>query len=134
MAAPLAGPLYDYQHDLLEHPESFHHVGIHIHAKVIASDPLGPDPILIIGSANYSNGSTHINDENTVIVRGNSRLMDICLTEFMRMFDTYSFRYEHKNDKQGVTVELTEDESWTAEFYQPNSGKAIGRTYFAGTA
>jgi phosphatidylserine/phosphatidylglycerophosphate/cardiolipin synthase-like enzyme len=133
VAAPLAGPLYNYQHAILEHPESFHHVGIHIHAKIIASDPLGPDPILIIGSANYSNGSTHINDENSVIVRGSPGLMDICLSEFMRVFDTYLFRYEHKNDQKGFAVELEEDERWTAEYYQPGSAKAIGRAYFAGT-
>jgi phosphatidylserine/phosphatidylglycerophosphate/cardiolipin synthase-like enzyme len=138
VATPLNGPLYSYQQSLLEHKESFHHVGVHIHSKIIAADPLGPDPILVLGSANYSNGSTHTNDENSLIIRGKTAIADICISEFMRMFDTYRFRYAHKDDlthpgNPKLMLGLASDDSWTNEFYVPGSALALGRAYFAGT-
>jgi hypothetical protein len=45
VATTLGTELHDFQGRLLEHEESFHHSGVHIHSKIIAMDPLGPDPI-----------------------------------------------------------------------------------------
>jgi phosphatidylserine/phosphatidylglycerophosphate/cardiolipin synthase-like enzyme len=126
------GGLHDMQNRLLESGESFHHQGIHIHAKIIACDPLGPDPIIVFGSANFSNGSTMINDENSVISRGNSALADIYVSEFMRVFDTYKSRYKAENVPD-AQAGLSEDASWSAPYYVPNSTEALNRQFFAGT-
>jgi phosphatidylserine/phosphatidylglycerophosphate/cardiolipin synthase-like enzyme len=67
------------------------HVG-YIHSKFLLRDPLGDDPILVTGSANFSKASTNDNDENMVIVRGNRRVADIYFTEFNRLFNHYYFR------------------------------------------
>ena len=65
---------------------------IYIHSKFMLIDPLSADPIIVTGSANFSDASTTKNDENMMIIRGNQRVADIYLTEFMRLFNHYYFR------------------------------------------
>jgi phosphatidylserine/phosphatidylglycerophosphate/cardiolipin synthase-like enzyme len=92
-ATVLKNKLNDFQGGLLEDKESFHHAGVHVHSKIIAADPLGADPVLIMGSANFSNGSTTINDSNVLVFRGDTTITDIYVADFMRMFEHYWFRY-----------------------------------------
>lgn len=63
-----------------------------IHSKFLLMDPLGADPIVVTGSANFSSASTKENDENMLIIRGNRRVADIYFTEFNRLFFHYYFR------------------------------------------
>ena len=42
----------------------------YLHTKYMLIDPLSDDPIVISGSANFSNASTVDNDENMLIIRG----------------------------------------------------------------
>ncbi len=63
-----------------------------MHCKFLLHDPLGADPIVVTGSANFSEASTTGNDENMVIVRGDRRVADIYFTEFNRLFNHYYFR------------------------------------------
>ncbi len=63
-----------------------------VHTKFMLVDPLGSDPIVITGSANWSLPSVKDNDENMVIVRGDTRVADIYFTEFMRIFAHHRFR------------------------------------------
>ena len=63
-----------------------------VHCKFMLHDPLGPDPVVVTGSANFSAPSTNANDENMIIIRGNTRVADIYFTEFARLFDHYYFR------------------------------------------
>jgi phosphatidylserine/phosphatidylglycerophosphate/cardiolipin synthase-like enzyme len=63
-----------------------------IHSKFLLMDPLGADPIVVTGSANFSTASTKENDENMLIIRGNRRVADIYFTEFNRLFFHYYFR------------------------------------------
>jgi phosphatidylserine/phosphatidylglycerophosphate/cardiolipin synthase-like enzyme len=134
VATTLSNPLHDFQNKLLEGKESYHHAGVHIHSKIIAADPLGPDPIIIFGSANFSNDSTLTNDSNSLIIRGNTAVADIYVTEFMRMFEHYYFRGRMAQAGAGnKPLGLSEDDSWSAPFYILNSPKAISRQLFAGT-
>ncbi len=64
----------------------------YVHSKFLLCDPLGDDPIVVTGSANFSKSSTTDNDENMVIIRGDRRAADIYFTEFMRIFTHYYFR------------------------------------------
>lgn len=135
VATTLSNPLHDFQNKLLEGKESYHHAGVHIHSKIIAADPLGPDPIIVMGSANFSNGSTLTNDSNSLIIRGNTAVADIYTTEFMRMFEHYLFRGTVAQKQQtNQTFNLSEDDTWSARFYQAGSNLALSRQLFAGTA
>jgi phosphatidylserine/phosphatidylglycerophosphate/cardiolipin synthase-like enzyme len=64
----------------------------YIHSKFLLMDPLSDDPVVVTGSANFSESSTNANDENMIIVRGEKRVADIYLTEFNRIFNHYYFR------------------------------------------
>jgi phosphatidylserine/phosphatidylglycerophosphate/cardiolipin synthase-like enzyme len=65
----------------------------YIHDKFMLVDPLGDDPIVVTGTANFSGPSQYANDENMVVIRGNLRVADIYFGEFMRIFDHFYSRY-----------------------------------------
>jgi hypothetical protein len=64
----------------------------YVHTKYMLIDPLSDDPIVVGGSANFSDASSTDNDENMLIIRGNRRVADIYLGEFMRLYRHYAFR------------------------------------------
>jgi phosphatidylserine/phosphatidylglycerophosphate/cardiolipin synthase-like enzyme len=132
-AITLKSPLHDFQNKLLAGEESFHHAGIHIHAKIIAADPFGDDPIIVMGSANFSTNSTVSNDSNSLLIRGQTKIADIYATEFMRMFEHYYFRGKVAQAPANQPLGLKEDDRWTARYYVPDSSGARGRKLFAGT-
>lgn len=57
-----------------------------VHSKILLIDPLSDDPLVCSGSANFSTGSLISNDENMLLIRGDTRVADIYLTEFDRIF------------------------------------------------
>lgn len=134
VATTLSSPLHDFQNKLLEGKESFHHAGIHIHSKIIAVDPLGSDPIIVTGSANFSMNSTEVNDSNTLVIRGHAAVSDIYVTEFMRMFEHYHFRAsEAAAATKSQTLGLAEHDSWSDKYYVKDSKEEKDRRLFAGT-
>jgi len=64
----------------------------YLHTKYMLVDPLGANPLVVSGSANFSEASTTNNDENMLIIRGNPRVADIYLGEFMRLYRHFAFR------------------------------------------
>jgi phosphatidylserine/phosphatidylglycerophosphate/cardiolipin synthase-like enzyme len=102
----------------------------YVHNKFMLIDPLSDDPIVIGGSANFSDASTNKNDENMLLVRGNKRVADIYLGEFMRLFSHFSFRESLKwRTSTQPPKPLRTDNWWKSSFGNtPNSSK---RKYFA---
>jgi phosphatidylserine/phosphatidylglycerophosphate/cardiolipin synthase-like enzyme len=99
----------------------------YIHSKFLLMDPLGDDPIVVTGSANFSDDSTIENDENMLIIRGDQRVADIYFTEFNRLFNHYYFRSVLNASKRkpadqrskGSSLFLSETaEGWLVK-YQP---------------
>ena len=98
----------------------------YIHSKFLLVDPLGSDPIIVTGSANFSDASTECNDENMIIIRGNMRAADIYFTEFNRLFNHYYFRsiynkLKNKSSNKGQNdmdqnVFLVPDDSWLEKY------------------
>jgi phosphatidylserine/phosphatidylglycerophosphate/cardiolipin synthase-like enzyme len=101
---------------------------MYIHSKFLLQDPLGRDPIIVTGSANFSKDSILENDENMVVIRGDLRAADIYFTEFNRLFQHYYFRSVHqlvraKQDTPDTTVFLAEDTTWLDK-YKPGTLRA----------
>lgn len=98
----------------------------YIHSKFLLMDPLGEDPIVVTGSANFSDASTTGNDENMLIIRGDRRVADIYFTEFNRLFNHYYFRSVQQKTagKEGsgprASLFLQEDDGWL-DGYRPGS-------------
>jgi phosphatidylserine/phosphatidylglycerophosphate/cardiolipin synthase-like enzyme len=111
---------------------------MYIHCKFLLIDPLGADPIIVTGSANFSTASTVGNDENMVIIRGDQRAADIYFTEFNRLFNHYYFRsviedlhrHHHADD---ASLFLTETPDWQAK-YLPGTLRAKRLTIYTDMA
>lgn len=110
----------------------------YIHDKFMLVDPLGDDPLVITGSANFSKPSQRTNDENMLVIRGDTRVADIYFGEFMRMFDHHYARYlARKFADQGTqdpNVGYLKDDpkDWVTSHFNNASYKAKRRKYFAG--
>jgi phosphatidylserine/phosphatidylglycerophosphate/cardiolipin synthase-like enzyme len=108
----------------------------YIHTKYMLIDPLGDDPLVITGSANFSNASTKNNDENMLVIRNDKRVADIYLGEFMRLFNHFYFRYIVKKFNQADEVTgkkgfLATDDTWRDPYYREGTPKFAERQYFA---
>lgn len=63
-----------------------------VHSKVIVVDPFSDNCAVITGSHNFSDSASHKNDENLVIVRGNTRLGQAYAVHINGVYDHYSWR------------------------------------------
>ena len=127
----------------------------YIHTKYMLLDPLSDDPLVITGSANFSDASTRRNDENMLVIRGDTRVADIYLGEFMRLFQHFYFRMiaNASRAESRAAVSSTEaprvsstqpnrtprkrgylesSDRWRLPYYEAGTPKALERTYFAG--
>lgn len=88
-----------------------------LHNKIIMMDPLSHSPTVITGSANYSHNSTTLNDENTLIIKGDRRVADIYFTEYVRLFDHFSFREWLNSKNQDFNPYLDETGWWINKYF-----------------
>lgn len=137
-------PLNNFDQWLQELDRITGHVNVQwVHLKFMLVDPLSDKPTVVTGSANFSDASTTTNDENMLVIKDNTRVADIYLGEYMRLYSHYAFReavniFLQKNPgakpedmKQGF---LIEDKDWTATYFDPDdtSARMARRLYFAG--
>jgi phosphatidylserine/phosphatidylglycerophosphate/cardiolipin synthase-like enzyme len=107
-----------------------------VHTKFLLVDPLSDDPLICTGSANFSPPSLLENDENMMLIRGNTRVADIYLTEFDRLFRHFFMRnvvneISAKGKKAQVAF-LDETDAWTTPYFVPDSFKAKRQALFFG--
>ena len=114
-----------------------------IHTKFMLIDPLGDEPIIATGSANFSKASTDTNDENMIVIKGDKRISDIYFGEYMRLYTHYAFReavqWALENKKLGKPENWTpqyliDDDKWMDDYFSPadTSGRRLRREYFSG--
>lgn len=109
----------------------------YIHNKFMLVDPLSEDPVVITGSANFSRPSQRTNDENMLVIRGDTRVADIYFGEFMRIFDHHYARYlsmklRHTHNDDPDAGYLKPDGKWVRAHMDPQSYKSKRRRYFVG--
>jgi phosphatidylserine/phosphatidylglycerophosphate/cardiolipin synthase-like enzyme len=113
-----------------------HHVK-YVHTKFMLIDPLSNNPTVITGSANFSEASTKDNDENMLVIKDDTKVADIYMGEFFRLFHHFYFRYVMNNQKAKAGSEekessyLIPDSSWTEKYYVTNSIKEKQRILFS---
>lgn len=107
----------------------------YLHTKYMLVDPLGPNPLVVTGSANFSKASTEKNDENMLIIRGDTRVADIYLGEFMRLYRHFAFRdwlnSQPKDKKKAEVSHLDETDRWWKGYFG-TSFASRQREYFSG--
>ena len=123
-------PLYQWTREV-----TTQHLGLnshvkYVHTKFMLVDPLAAKPLVVSGSANFSEPSIIRNDENMLLIKGDHRVADIYFTEFMRLFTHYYFRSvfdqlskfkaktNSKKSKKSseATVFLSADDSWLKKY------------------
>jgi phosphatidylserine/phosphatidylglycerophosphate/cardiolipin synthase-like enzyme len=115
-----------------------------IHTKYLLVDPLSANPVVVTGSANFSDASTTDNDENMLVISGDTRVADIYLTEFMRLFTHLRFRGrvqvprdQRAPDPREPEVKsrrhLHETDKWAKEYFEAGTPKARERLLFSDT-
>jgi len=107
-----------------------------IHTKFLLIDPLSDDPLVCYGSANLSSGSLLQNDENMLLIRGETRVADIYMTEFDRIFRHFYFRdianelAAAKTSDDAKAIFLDETDAWTDSYFKPGTLKNNRRLMF----
>lgn len=118
----LQDPIHQWARETTARALGFNKHVSFIHSKFLLKDPLGNDPIVVTGSANFSEPSTNENDENMVVIRGDMRVADIYFTEFNRLFFHYYFRSIQEqlgrrgNSNDGASLFLDETDSWLTKY------------------
>ena len=112
-----------------------------VHTKFLLIDPLSDDPLVCSGSANFSPNSLLYNDENMLLIRGDTRVADIYFGEYMRLFAHHRFRESVKRHIQRFgsaafntwkPQNLFEDwQQWVPAHFKAGSEYDIKRRYFA---
>lgn len=102
----------------------------YVHNKFMLVDPLGDDPIVICGSANFSEASTIRNDENMLVIRGNTRVADIYLGEFMRLYSHFAFRESLQWRKPDDPPKPLRTDDWWQDYFG-NTTRSMRRQAFA---
>jgi phosphatidylserine/phosphatidylglycerophosphate/cardiolipin synthase-like enzyme len=107
-----------------------------VHTKFLLIDPLSDDPLVCSGSANFSPPSLTANDENMLLIRGNTRVADIYMTEFDRVFRHFYFR-DIANELAGAdtsddakAIFLDETDGWTDSYFTAGKVKNNRRLMF----
>ena len=93
---------------------------IMIHLKTLILDFTIENPTVIVGSHNFSRPASRSNDENFVVIKGNTSVADIYFGEMMRLYDHYRFRYNIRRKKKSAKKKklyLKSNDSWTNPYF-----------------
>ncbi len=107
-----------------------------VHTKIILIDPLTDAPLTLTGSANYSDNSTSLGEEHTVLISGDTRVADIYLTEYHRIFMHFPFRRWFnaalRNNPDAMPRPLSRTDAWSRPYWTV-AWRARQRRLFSGS-
>ena len=103
-----------------------------VHTKAIVVDFTSDSPTIISGSHNLSDAASNGNDENYLIIRGNTDLADRYGLELLRFYEHYRFRYFAKKLQLKQVRPLAADDSWTDDYYREGDLRMLSRLRFSG--
>ena len=103
-----------------------------VHTKAVVTDFTSDAPTIISGSHNLSAAASNGNDENYLIVRGDTDLADRYGLELLRFYEHYRFRYFAKKLALKQVQPLATDDSWTNDYYLPGDLRQLSRLRFSG--
>ena len=76
-----------------------------IHSKVVIADPFGDHPVVMTGSHNLGMKASRENDDNLIIIEGNSALAQAYALNIIAIFQEYRWR-------QYVNAHATDPKAW----------------------
>ncbi len=105
-----------------------------IHTKIVVVDFTTGSPVIISGSHNLSGPASQKNDENYLVIQGNTDLADSYGVEVMRIYDHYRARWvaqEMAKKKSTVMGTLQPNDKWTDRYFKKDSLHFRDRLRFA---
>lgn len=108
----------------------------YVHTKYMLLDVLTDDPKVFTGSANFSENSLLYNDENMLLIRGNRKVADVYLGEFLRLFNHFYFRTVARRLAQTDSLDerkaafLDPTPQWVKRHFTPGSFHCLRRELF----
>jgi phosphatidylserine/phosphatidylglycerophosphate/cardiolipin synthase-like enzyme len=103
-----------------------------VHTKAVVTDFTTDTPTIISGSHNLSASASNGNDENYLIIRGDTDLADRYSLELLRFYEHYRFRYFAKKLALKQASPLAAGDSWTNDYYIEGDLRQLSRLRFAG--
>ncbi|MDD1001576.1 phospholipase D-like domain-containing protein [Pseudomonas sp. TNT2022 ID642] len=103
-----------------------------VHTKAVVTDFTTDTPTIISGSHNLSVSASNGNDENYLIIRGDTDLADRYGLELLRFYEHYRFRYFAKKLALKQVSPLAVDDRWTNDYYVEGDLRQLSRLRFAG--
>jgi phosphatidylserine/phosphatidylglycerophosphate/cardiolipin synthase-like enzyme len=103
-----------------------------VHTKAVVTDFTSDTPTIISGSHNLSSSASNGNDENYLIIRGDTDLADRYGLELLRFYEHYRFRYFAKQLALKQVQPLSIDDGWTDDYYIDGNLRQLSRVRFAG--
>jgi len=104
---------------------------LRIHTKIVLLDATSDNPLLLSGSHNLSKNASEGNDENYLVLRGDTDVADIYLCELMRIYEHYRFRFVARTRRRAdlpiQPPRLVGDGSWSDKYHVPGSLEALDR-------
>ena len=91
---------------------------LYCHAKLLLIDPLGPDPIVVAGSGNFSDAMCEKNDENVLVLRGRHADARLYFCEFLRVW-----RHWRARMRLSPALSLDATPAWTLPHFNPAEAK-----------
>jgi phosphatidylserine/phosphatidylglycerophosphate/cardiolipin synthase-like enzyme len=91
---------------------------VNVHSKVVVLDPFGANPVVMTGSHNLGIKASRMNDDNLVIIQGNSALAIAYAVNIVAIYQTYrwnSYVEQHRADPS-VWHGLVDNDRWQGEY------------------
>ncbi|HEX7903985.1 MAG TPA: phospholipase D-like domain-containing protein [Chitinophagaceae bacterium] len=106
-----------------------------IHTKVVVVDFTTDSPVIISGSHNLSGPASQKNDENYLVIKGNTDIADSYGVEVMRIYDHYRARWvaaEMAKKNSPLSGTLQPNDKWTDRYFRKDSLHYRDRLRFVG--
>ncbi len=106
-----------------------------IHTKYMGIDVLTDSPLIFTGSANFSPNSLTSNDENMLLISGDTQVADVYVTEFFRLLNHFYFRQvANRQAEDGLSDPdirfLRETDDWVAGHFRDENYRSKRRELF----
>jgi phosphatidylserine/phosphatidylglycerophosphate/cardiolipin synthase-like enzyme len=104
-----------WQKELLKSSPDAHAI---IHDKIVVVDPLSSHSYVITGSHNLGYRASYNNDENMLIIPGDSMLAKAYTVHVMDVYDHYRWRYSLQTNKKNAWSGLQVNDAWQDKYFQ----------------
>lgn len=89
-----------------------------VHSKVIVVDPFSPSCAVMTGSHNLGPKASGTNDENLLILKGNSELAQAYAVNIMSIYNQYRWRFFRlKSEKSKSWLGLKNNDTWQKGYF-----------------